>query len=164
MNYFYKRSNFYYLAIPLAAAIWVLVASTIMTNAANDRWDKQQKEWKEVDKWIKKILVADHDILKPKNQLKKGEEFGYTKVFAKFAGANSIILSLTNVSKPSKRKGATTRSATVSIKLVQIEPLTRFLTEMLNTWPNLECNTLTLVKLKTGPDNWKADLKFIYTY
>ena len=163
MNYFYKRSNIYYLAIPLAAAIWVLIASTLMTNAANTRWDKQQKEWKEADKWIKKILIEDQDIVKSKSPLKKGEKFDYTKVFSKFAAANSIKLSLTNVSGESKRKNTSTRSATLAIKLVQIEPLTRFLTEMLDTWPNLKCNTLNLVKLKTGPDDWKADLKFTYT-
>lgn len=166
MNYFYKRSNFYYLAIPIAAAIWVLVTSTIMTSSANDRWDKINAEWEKGDKLVKKILIEDQDILKPKGQRKKGEAFDYLKVFSKFAGANSIPPSVHtyNAPKPSTRRGITTQGATLTIKLVQIEPLTRFLTEMLDTWPNLECDTLTLQKLKTGLDDWKADLKFKYTY
>ena len=166
MNYFYKRSNFYYLGIPIAAAIWVLFTSTIMTGSANDKWEKANAEWQKGDRWIKKILIEDQDILKSKGKLEKGQEFDYTKIFSKFAGANAIPPSVYtyNVTKLSKRRDSSTQGATLTIKFVQIEPLTRFLTEMLDTWPSLECDSLTLKKLKTGPNNWSADLKFNYTY
>lgn len=166
MNYFYKKSNFYYLGIPIAAAIWVIVVSTIMTSSANDRWEKADKEYMEGDRWIKKILPADPDILKSKGLLEKGEKFDYTKIFSKFAGANSIPPSVYtyNAIKPSVRSGVTTQGATLIIKFVHIEQLTRFLTEMLDTWPSLECNSLTLTKLNTGYDDWSADLKFNYTF
>jgi len=167
MNYFYKRSNFYYLAIPIAAAIWVLVTSVILSGAANKSWRKNQKIYDKGQAEIGKILLEDQDILNSEKQLNDGTEFDYTRVFSKFTKANSITPSTCKyrTSQPSTRKGKTTQTANVTIDNVQIEQLTRFLTGMLDTWPNLTCDSLMLTKLKTGPDNWKIpELKFTYTF
>lgn len=167
MNYFYKRSNFYFLAIPFAAAIWVLVTATILSGTSNKSWDKNKKTYEQGQVWIGKILVEDQDILKPKNQLDDGTEFNYTKVFLQFTGANSIPTSAYNyrTTSESKRKGKVTQSATLTIDTIKIEQLTRFLTEMLDTWPDLQCESLMLVKQKTGKDSWKIpELKFTYTF
>ena len=168
MNYFYKRSNFYYLAIPIAAAIWVLVTSTILSGAANKSWGKNQRTYDKGQAEIGKILLEDMDILKSEKQVNDGTKFDYMKVFSQFTKANSITESTFKyrTSQPSTRKGkAKTQTANVTIDDVQIEQLTRFLTGMLDTWPNLTCDSLTLTKLKTGPDNWKIpELKFTYTF
>lgn len=167
MNYFYKRSNFYYLAIPIAAMIWVLVTTTILSGAANKNWERNQKIYDKGQIEIAKILTEDQDILKSEKQLNNGTEFDYMKVLTQFGGANSITSSTLKyrTSQPSTRKGKTTQTANVTIDNVQIEQLTRFLTEMLDTWPNLKCESLMLTKLKTGPDDWKIpELKFTYTF
>ncbi|MBW8035647.1 MAG: hypothetical protein FVQ79_08465 [Planctomycetes bacterium] len=167
MNYFYKRSNFYYLAIPIAAAIWVLVTLTILSGNANKSWGKNKKIYTKGQVEICKILAEDLDILKPEKSTNDKTEFDYGKVFTKFAGANSIPSSTwTHGTSPeSKRKGKVTQTASLVINDIGVERLTRFLTGMLDTWPDLKCESLTLVKLKTGPDNWKIpELKFTYTF
>lgn len=167
MNYFYKKSNFYYLAIPVAAAIWVLVTTTILSGGANKSWEKNQKTYDKGQVEIVKILAEDQDILKSEKQLNDGTEFDYAKVFTQFTIANSIGPNeWTHRTTPrSKRKGKVTQTANLTLNDVQIEQLTRFLTEMLDTWPDLKCESLMLQKLKTGKDNWKApELKFTYTY
>ena len=167
MNYFYKRSNFYYLAIPIAAAIWVLVTSTILSGAANKSWGKNQRIYKQGQVEIAKILLEDQDILKSEKQLNDGTEFDYAKVFSEFANANSIPPSIWvhRAGPKSPSKGKITQSARLTIDNVQIEQLTRFLTGMLDTWPDLKCDSLMLTKQKTGPDDWKIpELKFTYTF
>ena len=64
MNYFYKKSNIYFLAIPLAAALWVLVTTTILSANANKKWEKNQKIYDKAQIEIIKILAEDSDILK----------------------------------------------------------------------------------------------------
>jgi hypothetical protein len=138
-----------------------------LSGNANKSWGKNQKIYNKGQVEIGKILLEDQDILKSEKQSSNGANFDYTKVFMKFASINSIPPSMNrhNTYPKSNRKGKLTQTANLTIDNVQIEQLTRFLTGMLDTWPDLKCESLTLIKLKTGPDNWKIpDLKFTYTF
>ncbi|MFH1616455.1 MAG: hypothetical protein ABIG61_15380, partial [Planctomycetota bacterium] len=57
-----------------------------------------------------------------------------------------------------------TVSADVSIKEVDMEKFSQFLSMLLLRWPDLQCDQLKLTKLPAGPDSWKANLKLTYNY
>ena len=87
---FYKKANFYFIAIPLAAAVWALLTSTVFLNAANDEWKNTKAESDKSENFIAQSLVLDPERLKLHNEKKEIGEFDYTTVVGKFAIRHKI--------------------------------------------------------------------------
>ena len=163
---FYKKTNFYFIVIPLAAAVWVVLTSTVFLKAANDEWDKMQKEKGKCDPFIARILDLDPDRLKLHNEKVKMGKFDYNTVIGSFAGRHGIADSGYGLKGTGnkKKKGVITQGARLTIDNVEVVKFTKFLSDMLNLWPNLQCEKLTLKKQNTGPDAWQATMDFKYTF
>jgi hypothetical protein len=162
----YKNPNFYYILAPVVAVIWVLFLSTVSLSKADDKCTRRAKDYSEVQKLIPQILTIDPERLKYKVRQEASGEFDYSvalEEIAKLCGISSSNYSMTGGNAPSKG-GKSRKTANVAIKTVDIVRLSRFLSQILDRWPDLECDVLTLTKLNTGKDDWKVSLKFTYTY
>jgi hypothetical protein len=161
---FYKKANFYFIAIPLTAAVWALLTSTLFLNAANDEWKDTKAESDKSENFIAQILVLDPERLKLHNEKKKIGKFDYNTVIGKFAIRHKIAESGygLKVTGEKKKKSMIVQTARMTINDINVEKFTRFLSEMLHVWPDLQCDNLTMTN--TGPDTWKAVLQFKYTF
>lgn len=167
MKDFLKKSNIFFLVAPIAACIWAVLASTVFLDNANDQWKEQLKDFEDSQPIIKNILALDPDRIGNLNKQKKNTgKFDYNIVIEKFADAHGIPetgYSLRATGR-TKRRGVLTQSATLTIDNIKLLPFSKFLTEMLYVWPNLECEKLSLTKLNSGPNDWKAQMQYKYTF
>jgi hypothetical protein len=163
---FLKKANVYFIVIPLAAAVWAVLASTVFLKSANKDWDKTKMESDKSKGIIAKILVLDQDRMKLHKEKEKMGKFDYNTVihkFSKFHGIPESGYALRATAKK-RRKGGISQSATLTISNIEIVPFSKFLSEILFLWPNLECESLTVSKQNTGLDAWKTVMQFKYTF
>ena len=166
MKDYLKNSNFYYILVPVVACAWVIFVTTVSLRAANKNWDAKKNEWDTSQKTITQILTLDRERLNFKVQKEATGEFDYSlavEEIAKLCKISSSNYSITG-GRALKSGGKSRKTATVTIKTIDIEQLAKFLSQILLQWPDLECDLLTLTKLKTGKDSWKTSVKFSYTY
>jgi len=163
---FYKKANFYFLVIPLAAAVWTVLASTVFLNSAQDAWGKIDEDFKKSQPLIAEIITLAPERIEMQQQKKKLGKFDYNTIVQGFADIHKIPESGYSLrsSAPVKRGGKPTQAASLTINNIKVEPFTKFLSEMLYVWPNLQCEKLTLTKQDTGPDAWKVQTQYKYTY
>ena len=163
---FYKKANFYFLLIPLAAAVWAVLASTVFLTSAEDAWDKIDEDFKKSQPLIAEIITLAPERIRMQQQKNKMDRFDYNIVVQDFAETHKIPefgYGLRS-STPIQRSGKPTQAASLTIDNIKIEPFTKFLSEMLYIWPNLQCEKLTLTKQDTGPDAWKVLTQYKYTF
>jgi hypothetical protein len=164
MKDYLKNSNFYYVLVPVVACAWVIFVTTVSLGKANKEWDKQKAEWNTSQRMIAQILNLDPERLNIKVDAGFGGEFDYSIAVEETAKLCKISSYSMTSGLALKSAGKGRKTATVTIKTVDIEQLAQFLSQMLQRSPNLECDLLTLTKLKTGKDSWKTSVKFSYTY
>jgi len=163
---FLKKTNIYFIILPVAAAVWAILASTIMTSSANKDWDDIKKESAESSVLIERILELAPERVEKHKEKKQMGRFDYTTVVHNLTKTHKIPESGYNlaITKPRTTRGVMTQGADLTIQRIKIEPACKFLSEMLMTWPSLECDSMTVTNLKTGPNDWKTTMQFKYTY
>jgi hypothetical protein len=162
-----KNPNLYYIAAPVAAGLFTLAAALVFYPGAAGQWQDSETEFNEARNWAEKLLTAQPERLAYKvNEKNTSENFDFTVVINDFARAFEISPSnyTTSVKGEVRKQGKRARSATVSIKIIDIEKLCKFLSTMLAYWPDMECDVLSLDKGKAGKDDWKADMTLTYYY
>lgn len=162
-----KNPNLYYVAAPVVGAMFTLLAALVFYPGANAQWQDSESEFKEARQWAEKLLALQPERLAFKvDEKNTAENFDFTVVINDFAKAFEISPSnyTTSVKGEVKKQGKRARSATVSIKTIDIEKVCKFLSTMLAYWPDMECDVLSLDKGKAGKDDWKADLTLTYYY
>ena len=166
MKEYYKNPNFYYIAIPAIIALWALTTWTLSLPAAQSKLDRKRKESSQSEEYIAQILEFDPDRLEYETQKGKDKEFDYLTAVEWFARKQEILPSnyLLQSRLPTERRGRKTKSADITIKSIDIERFSKFLSAMLLRWPDLQCEQLKLTKLPEGPDAWKATMKLTYYY
>lgn len=163
---FYKKANFYFIVIPIGAAIWAILASTVLLKSANAEWTKTKTESDKSEKIIAQILVLDQDRMTLHKEKGKMGKFDYNNVIQKFADFHKIPESgySLRATGERKKKDSITQTATLTVNNIKVVPFSKFLSEMLFIWPNLQCESLTLSKQNTGKDAWKTVMQFKYTF
>lgn len=162
-----KNPNLYYVAAPVVGALFTLLAALVFYPGAVTKWQDSESEFKEARQWAEKLLALQPERLAFKvDEKNTAENFDFTVVINDFAKAFEISPSnyTTSVKGEVKKQGKRARSATVSIKTIDIEKVCKFLSTMLAYWPDMECDVLSLDKGKAGKDDWKADLTLTYYY
>jgi hypothetical protein len=162
-----KNPNVYYVAAPVAAALFTLLAALVFYPGAITRWQDSESEFKEVQTKAEELLKLQPERLVFKvDEKNTAQTFDFTVVINDFAKVFGISHTNYTVSVKGevKKQGKRARSATVSIKTIDIEKLCTFLSTMLAYWPDLECDVLSLDKGKAGKDDWKADITLTYFY
>jgi hypothetical protein len=162
---FYKKANFYFILILIAATVWAVI-TPVFLKAANEEWDKTELISKDSERLIAEIIILEPDRLKLHNEKKKMGKFDFNTVIDKFAQRHKIPDSAygLRVTDEKKQRGVVTQGATMTISNIKVVKFSRFLSEMLYLWPNLQCDSLSMSNQSTGPDAWKAVMQFKYTF
>lgn len=166
MKQYFKNPNLYYIAAPVFAAVWALSAWLVSFPSAQLKLEKQNIQYEKTQVEIEKILKIAPDRLNYKKHQKSDARFDYTTAIDYYAKICSVPSSAYShhASPEIKRKGQITKTASVSIKQIEIEKFAKFLSMIMLRWPDLQCDSVTLVKLKGKPDSWKTSIKFTYFY
>ncbi len=166
MRDYWKNPNFYYILIPTLATVWAGLASLAFMPAANQRYQEQDNQYVKSKDLIRKILQIEPERLDYKLEKGQSVEFDYATAIEEFAKACKISSSNYSLrgGREVKRGGRKTKSADMTINAIDIERFATFLSSMLIRWSDLRCELLTMTKSKTGPDTWKATIKFTYYY
>lgn len=162
-----KNPNFYYILVPVLAAVWALAAGFVFyPGSARVYREEVRSEYERSQDLIEKILTVQPERLQFSllNDPDKPFDFGETITVLTLAFDIPTSRYTLNVRGEITRGGKTARTATMDIKEVDIEKMARFLSTMLTNWPDLKCEKLTLSKVKTGKDNWDVDMTLIYYY
>lgn len=161
-----KNPDFYYITVPVIIAVWTIFVWTVALPASQKKWDREEKQYNDAKKLVTEILTIDPERLNYKDQGNVSGEFDYTTTVDQFARLCAI--SPTNYSlmggREIKHGGKKSKSADIIINETDVENLAKFISGLLIRWPDLQCEQLKLTKLKSGPDKWKATLKFTYYY
>ena len=163
----YKNPTVYYIAVPVIAGLWAVLAGFVLYPASIEAWEQSRSDFESVEKQIKQLIALQPKRLDYKvDQKAKPEEFDFTKTINDFARVFSISDSNYNltVRGQTKRAGRETRSATIVIKTIDIEKLAQFLSAMLLRWPELKCEVLSVEKVKKTKNNWKVNMSMTYYY
>jgi hypothetical protein len=163
MKAYLKNPNLYYVVVPVAAALWVLFVMMVSLPAAGRKWDKCRGDYDKAQDLIARIAAIDPDRLTRANAV-SGGKFDYSiavEEVAKLVKIPSSNYSLT-ARKPVHSGGKDKQNADVTINVVDIETLARFISQMLLRWSDIECDLLSIDRLPAGKNAWKATMKFTH--
>lgn len=166
MNKYLKNPIFYMIVVPIAAGLWMLYGWAIAYPASVQKWQDSKAQYDEAQNMIKQILTLEPQRLTFKQEKTGNTEFDYTNVVDQFTKDFNIAEDnyTLNVRGVTKREGKSIKGADLSIKMIDIESLCKFLSAILARWPELDCETFRLDKLDAGKNVWKVTLHFSYTY
>ncbi len=164
MKAYLKNPNFYYMLAPAAAALWIVFVMSVSLPAAEKRWTKTQTDFNRAQDLIARIIALDPDRLQYKTAKGGSSKFDYSTAIQEIATLVKIPPSNYSLvaRRPVRSGGKEKRSADVTISTVDIETLAKFISQMLLRWSDLECDLLSIDRLSTGKNNWKATMKFTY--
>jgi len=166
MKDIYKNSNFYYILVPIIAALWPLLARTVHLPQAEANWKSEKTQYEEAQKIMAEILTLDPDRLDFADSKTGDAEFDYTSAIDKVAGLCGIPAANYKINSGMiiTSKGQKTQSASIILKQVDIARFARFLSTIQVRWAGLQCEKVKLTKKKGLPNTWKVDLDFKYYY
>lgn len=163
----FKDPNMYYILVPVLAGIWAIAAGLVFYPKSVKAWEESEAQYTKAQDVIDQLVTLQPERLAYKvDASAASEDFDFTKTINEFASALSIPPSNYNLTVRSEanRAGRKTRSASVSIKTIDIEKLSQFLSALLLRWPDLKCDTLSFSKIKDAKNNWQADISLTYFY
>lgn len=166
MNKYLKSPIFYMVIVPIAAALWMLYGWAIAYPVSVQKWQDSKVQYDEAQNMLKQILTLEPQRLTFKQEKSGNTEFDYTNVMDQFTKEFSIAPDnyTLNVRGITKREGKSIKGADLTIKMIDIENLCKFLSAVLARWPELDCETFRLDKLEAGKNSWKVTLHFTYSY
>jgi hypothetical protein len=161
----HKEPIFYYVLIPVAAALWPLLVWGVYLPKAQKAWGQEKTNYEKGQAIIEEILKMDPERLAG-GEAEDGGQFDYANAIEKTASNFGI--------RPENYKlssgmmvtsgGEKSQSARVSLKDVGIEQFAGFVSAIELRWANLHCSGLKLNKKKEAPDRWDVDIDFKYYY
>ena len=163
----YKNPMLYYIAVPVVAGLWAVLAGLVFYPDSIKTWESEKADYAAVEKRIKQLVELQPKRLAYKVDGKaKSEDFDFTNTIDDFAQLFSISPSnySLNVRAETKRAGRKTRSAAITIKNIEIERASQFISAMLVRWTDLKCESLGLERVKNTKNRWKVDMKLTYYY
>ena len=164
MKEFYKKPEFYYCIAPAAVIVWILTIAFLTLSTAESKFEKAVEDRDNIQRYVKTILLIDGDRLKYEKLVEKTGKFDYAVEFEKFRKMHGITsLDLTSPG-PMIRREQLIQSADIKIEAIDVERFSKFLSSIQQSWPNLQCETLSLTKKKNALDLWDAKLKFTYIF
>lgn len=167
MKDIYKNPLFYYIAVPLAAALWPLVVFSLSLPKSQKDFLSEQAQYEKAQAVITEILTLDPDRLQFADAKGGSAEFDYAiavEIIASRCGIRTTNYKLSS-GIVMKQKGEKSQRATVILKDVGIEDFAKFLSMIQLRYPSLQCSQLKKLQKKKGKkDAWDVDLDFKYYY
>ncbi len=160
-----KKWNLYILLAIGVSIVWLFIVGAFLLPAASKSKAKALKKYATVNELATKIYTLDPARINYASNKSKGNVFIYSTEVNKVATKYGIAPSDYNIStqKTKKNKGRKTQAAMMIINNVDIVSLSSFLSEILDIWPDLTCESLKLRADKNQSDLWKATIKFNYS-
>lgn len=162
----YKSAIFYYVLAPAVLAIWPLWLFAFGLPGAKENFKKEVRDYNEAQQLIGQILgELDPQRLDYAKAKKATDQFDYVTAIdqvTRFCGIAPNNYKLSSSPTRTTKGGQKTQDAAVTIDVIDIERLAKFLSIMRMRWVNLQCTNITLAKLKGEKDAWKADVRFLY--
>ena len=129
-------------------------------------WQRDQGIYNEARNAAEQILILDPERL---TYGKEKKSTGFDLTVAIDAAARKLGIYSTNYtisSKPINKSGGgrKTQDCQIIINETDITTFAEFLSNLQLTWPNLQCEKVTLSKKEGLPDSWKIDLTLKYYY
>lgn len=161
-----KKPNVYFLIALTASLLWVAVVGLIFLPKSSAKLLKSIETYKKLDGYFNEIYTLDPARLEYAKEKASVEKFTYSIVIDRVAGKWGIRPENYNLmtQKSRKKKNRETQAATMVINKVSVTDFAQFLSELLNTWPDLSCENIKLTADKTEPDVWKVSLKLSYNF
>jgi hypothetical protein len=161
-----KNPMVYTVAVPAIAALWMFYAWFVAYPSSQARYKASYTDFQESQKSLEQIINLEPQRLQYQHEKGKTSDFDYTNVIGDFAKQFGIAPSdyTLVVRGATKRAGQTIKSADMSIKTIDMENLCKFVSAVLQRWPELECERLSIDKSSAGKNSWKVSLRFTYKY
>jgi hypothetical protein len=161
---FYKKPIFYYILIPVVAAVWPCSVALVYLPHSKKAFANEHKSYKDANEVMFNILFIDPDRSKSAGAKTTAKAFDYFTAVGDIA--HSCGISTPTISSQPARmvENRKIQEATVILQKVDIASLANFLSALQKRWANLECESILLDKQKGLPDVWKATVKFRYHY
>jgi hypothetical protein len=163
----YKNPNLYYIAVPVLAGLWAILAGLVFYPNSIRAWDISQTDFESIEKQINQLMTLQPKRLEYKADEKaEPEDFDFTKTVNDFARVFSISDSNYNLTVRglTKRAGRQTRSASIVVKSIDTEKIAQFLSALLLRWPELRCEVINFEKIKNTKNDWKVNVSLTYYY
>jgi hypothetical protein len=162
---FSKRPNIYFVILLIGTLVWMIVVSFIMLPSARGELEKSVQTSREISEYADQIFQIEPARLNYSEIRKDVGQFSYTTAVDKIAGKHGIRPADYDIRTEQVRRyrGSKTQGATMTIKEVSIKDVAGFLSELLDIWPDLECENMKLTSNQDKPDSWKVTIKFSYT-
>jgi hypothetical protein len=166
MRDIHRNPIVYYVLIPAMIGMWPLLVWAVYLPAAERNRDDDYRLLLDGQTNIMEILEIDPQRTSAADPNRVAGEFAYAKAIDREANLCGILPSNKNVSAGNivTMSGKKRQDAMVELKDVSIVQAAKFLSAMQSTWVNLTCDKLELSKKKGMPDQWEADLHFVYYY
>ncbi len=160
-----KKWNLYILLAIAISIVWLFVVGAFLLPTASRSKTKALKKYATVNELATKIYTLDPARINYASGKSKGETFVYSTEINRVAAKHGIAPSDYNLStqKAKRNKGRRTQVAMMTINNVDIVSLSAFLSELLDMWPDLTCETLKLRADNNQNDLWRATIKFNYS-
>lgn len=163
MKDIHRNPVFYYILVPVLIGLWPLLLWAVYIPEAQSAYEDELKDVKKGRIAITKILEIDPDRLEQSKDRKKGAQFDYANAIDKMASLYNIAYKI--ASKPARTTGGEkTKSATVNLSNVDIASFAKFLSTIQIRWSKLQCENVTLKKIKGLPNKWDIVINFKYYY
>ncbi len=159
-----KRPNIYFVLILAAGLLWFVSVSLFMLPATNQNLEKTVETSKQISEYCDQIFRLDPARLDYSEIREDVGRFNYVSAVDKVAGKHGIRPAEYNIrtEKVRQYRDGKTQGATVTIEKAGVTELAGFLSELLEIWPDLECENIRLNNKKDEPDTWKVIIKFSY--
>jgi hypothetical protein len=166
MRDIHRNPMLYYVLIPVLIGMWPLLVWAKYLPEAKQACSDDYDRLIEGQTHIMGILELDPDRTKGVDPNRVVGEFVYGKAVESVANLCSIPAGgcPTTVGPIVTVSGKRRQDAKVKLKDISIVQAARFLSLMQSNYVNLKCDKIKLTKRKGMPDQWEADLSFIYYY
>jgi len=168
MKDLYKNPTLHYILVPILVGIWPLLVWAMYLPQAKEKLKKDVAAARKGQAVALSILTLDPERADTGDANDAPGDFSYLAAVDKVAGVCGIPASKYKVTTGMMitKDGQKSQSARIRIEQVGVVQLARFLSLIQYKWGTLQCDDVTLSKLKTEarPDVWTVEMKFNYYF
>jgi hypothetical protein len=168
MKDLHKNPKFYYVLVPLVVGLWPLLLWAMYLPEARDSLKNEHQLAVKGRAYALDILALDPERVDAVDANEAPTEFSYATAIDKVAGICDIPASKykLNTGTTVTRDKQKSQTAHVRIDEIGVLQLARFLSLTQHRWGTLQCEDISLSKVKgdTRPDVWTVELDFNYFF
>ncbi|MHC4740916.1 MAG: hypothetical protein ACYS8Z_03330 [Planctomycetota bacterium] len=168
MKDLHKNPTLYYILVPVLVGFWPLLVWAMYLPEAKKTLKDEARLAKKGEETAIKILMLDPERVDAIDPNKEPTEFSYSEAIDKVAGKCNIPASKykLNTGTAITKDKQKSQTATLRINEISVLQLAQFLSLIQYHWGTLQCEDITLTKVKADarPDVWTVDLRLNYFF